>query len=235
MSPAWQCGSPTFSAAGQLLPAHTTVLQPRACPALPVLGTSNLLRTLFLVLMTSSLLPSVLPMSPPPHPLSPAAISSSIPHARAPVVVLEEPGELHRWAIYGVIDLEGSYWQLLRKSDLLPFGMSLLGRLEPICSVGFADPPSGSCWRVRMGDAAGSTGNYALQDLPCRIPCLPPQLLNQGLTGTLGRPQPRYPNNLPSTSDNAGQTRTVMVSPMAWTIRCLPFPLLCKELAITYL
>lgn len=39
-----------------------------------------------------------------------------------------------------------------------------------------------------MGDIAGSTENHALQDLPCRIPCLPPQLQNQGLSRTFGGP-----------------------------------------------
>lgn len=43
--------------------------------------------------------------------------------------------ELHGQAIYGLIDLEGLYWQLLRKSGDLPFGMSLPGKLKPIHSV----------------------------------------------------------------------------------------------------
>lgn len=85
-------------------------------------------------------------------------------------MVLKEPGELHRWAIYGLIDLEGLYRQLLRKSDLLPFGMSLLGRLEPICSVGFADPPSGSCWRVRMGDLLGALKTTLCRTYPTGSP-----------------------------------------------------------------
>ena len=44
-------------------------------------------------------------------------------------------GELHRRAIYGLIGIEGLYCQFLRKSGLLLFEMSLLERLELLCSV----------------------------------------------------------------------------------------------------